>query len=165
VIGTGYKRYRVTFGNAQVMEISCHARGAVEMFPQTHTVLDMGGQDTKAIRVSASGEILDFCMNDKCAAGTGRFWGAAPADILHGAIVSLVDRSVQFMRRVQIEPEFTLIGGILRFETMSRVVREHLKAKVNVPQGDMVQFTTALGAAILGHQRLRKLRESLGSGQ
>ena len=47
------------------------------MFPGTRTVVDMGGQDTKAIRVSPTGEILDFCMNDKCAAGTGRFLGAA----------------------------------------------------------------------------------------
>ncbi len=77
VIGTGYGRYRVTFGNTQVTEISCHGRGAVHMFPKTRTVLDMGGQDTKAIRVSPSGEIDDFCMNDKCAAGTGRFLGAA----------------------------------------------------------------------------------------
>ncbi len=77
VIGTGYGRYRVTFGNAQVTEISCHARGAVHMFPDTRTVLDMGGQDTKAIQVSETGEIVDFCMNDKCAAGTGRFLGAA----------------------------------------------------------------------------------------
>ena len=79
VIGTGYGRYRVTFGNAQVTEISCHGRGAVHMFPLTRTVVDMGGQDTKAIRVSPSGEIVDFCMNDKCAAGTGRFLGAASA--------------------------------------------------------------------------------------
>jgi len=77
VVGTGYGRYRVTFGNTQVTEISCHGRGAVEMFPGTRTVLDMGGQDTKAIRVGPSGEIVDFCMNDKCAAGTGRFLGAA----------------------------------------------------------------------------------------
>src|SRR5215468_9738183 len=77
VIGTGYGRYRVTFGNTQITEISCHGRGAVHMFPGTRTVLDMGGQDTKAIRVRASGEIVDFCMNDKCAAGTGRFLGAA----------------------------------------------------------------------------------------
>ncbi|MCP5101605.1 MAG: 2-hydroxyglutaryl-CoA dehydratase [Chloroflexi bacterium] len=79
VIGTGYGRYRVTFGNTQVTEISCHARGAVHMFPNTRTVLDMGGQDTKAINISNSGEIVDFCMNDKCAAGTGRFLGAASA--------------------------------------------------------------------------------------
>ncbi len=79
VIGTGYGRYRVTFGNTQVTEISCHARGAAHMFPNTRTVLDMGGQDTKAIRITDSGEIFDFCMNDKCAAGTGRFLGAASA--------------------------------------------------------------------------------------
>lgn len=79
VIGTGYGRYRVTFGNSQVTEISCHGRGAVHLFPETRTVVDMGGQDTKAIAVNAKGEITDFCMNDKCAAGTGRFLGAAAA--------------------------------------------------------------------------------------
>jgi predicted CoA-substrate-specific enzyme activase len=79
VVGTGYGRYRVTFGNTQVTEISCHGRGAVHLFPATRTVVDMGGQDTKAISVSADGEITDFCMNDKCAAGTGRFLGAAAA--------------------------------------------------------------------------------------
>jgi predicted CoA-substrate-specific enzyme activase len=77
VVGTGYGRYKVTFGHAQVTEISCHARGAVHMFPNTRTVLDMGGQDTKAIHVRPDGEVLDFCMNDKCAAGTGRFLQAA----------------------------------------------------------------------------------------
>ena len=77
VIGTGYGRYKVTFGHAQVTEISCHARGAQYFFPATHTVLDIGGQDTKAIRVGANGQVMDFSMNDKCAAGTGRFLGAA----------------------------------------------------------------------------------------
>ncbi len=79
IVGTGYGRYRVTFGNTQVTEISCHGRGAVHLFPNTRTVVDMGGQDTKAISVSPTGEITDFCMNDKCAAGTGRFLGAAAA--------------------------------------------------------------------------------------
>ncbi len=77
VIGTGYGRYRVTFGHDQVTEISCHARGALKMFPGTRTVLDMGGQDTKAIKIGRRGDVEDFCMNDKCAAGTGRFLGAA----------------------------------------------------------------------------------------
>jgi predicted CoA-substrate-specific enzyme activase len=77
IVGTGYGRYKVTFGDAQTTEISCHGRGAVHMFPGTRTVVDMGGQDTKAISVSPNGEILDFAMNDKCAAGTGRFLGAA----------------------------------------------------------------------------------------
>lgn len=77
IVGTGYGRYKVTFGDAQTTEISCHGRGAAHMFPGTRTVVDMGGQDTKAIKVSETGEILDFVMNDKCAAGTGRFLGAA----------------------------------------------------------------------------------------
>jgi predicted CoA-substrate-specific enzyme activase len=83
--------------------------------------------------------------------------GSAPADIMHGAITSLVDRSVQLMRRVQMEPEFTLIGGILRFETMARVVREHLKSEVNVPPENLVQFVSALGAALLAQRRVQKL--------
>ena len=76
-VATGYGRYRVTFGDLQVTEISCHARGAVAEFPRTRTVLDIGGQDTKAIRIGDAGEVNDFAMNDKCAAGTGRFLGAA----------------------------------------------------------------------------------------
>jgi predicted CoA-substrate-specific enzyme activase len=81
--------------------------------------------------------------------------GVAPADIMHGAIVSLVGRSVQLMKRVRMEPEFTLIGGILRFRRMVDVVRRELGTEVNVPDGDLVQFTSALGAALLGQRRLR----------
>lgn len=77
VAGTGYGRYKVTFGREQVTEISCHARGSVMLFPLTRTVIDIGGQDTKAIRVGPDGNVEDFTMNDKCAAGTGRFLGAA----------------------------------------------------------------------------------------
>jgi predicted CoA-substrate-specific enzyme activase len=80
VVGTGYGRYKVTFGDAQITEITCHARGAHSVFPRTRTVIDMGGQDTKAIKVGADGSVMDFSMNDKCAAGTGRFLSAA-ADV------------------------------------------------------------------------------------
>ena len=80
VVGTGYGRYKVTFGDAQITEITCHARGAHSLFPATRTVVDMGGQDTKAIKVGADGSVADFSMNDKCAAGTGRFLSAA-ADV------------------------------------------------------------------------------------
>ena len=73
VVGTGYGRYKVTFGNAQITEISCHARGANLLFPKTRTVIDMGGQDAKGIRVGEQGDVKDFVINDKCAAGTGRF--------------------------------------------------------------------------------------------
>jgi predicted CoA-substrate-specific enzyme activase len=80
VVGTGYGRYKVTFGDAQITEITCHARGAHSLFPATRTVIDMGGQDTKAIKVGPDGSVVDFSMNDKCAAGTGRFLSAA-ADV------------------------------------------------------------------------------------
>ncbi len=109
VIGTGYGRYRVTFGNTQVTEISCHARGASYMFPNTKTVLDMGGQDTKAIRVSPRGEVLDFCMNDKCAAGTGRFLGAA-ADALDIPLSELGPVAMKAERPVKISTTCTVFA-------------------------------------------------------
>jgi (R)-2-hydroxyacyl-CoA dehydratese activating ATPase len=84
--------------------------------------------------------------------------GQTAADIMHGSIVSLVDRSVQLMKRVQMEPEYTLVGGILRFVTMANAMRERLKKDVNVPPDDLAQYTAAIGAAILGLRRLEKLR-------
>ncbi len=109
VVGTGYGRYKVTFGNTQVTEISCHGRGAVHMFPATRTVVDMGGQDTKAIRVSARGEIVDFCMNDKCAAGTGRFLGAAAA-ALEIPLDQLGDTALRGERPVKISTTCTVFA-------------------------------------------------------
>lgn len=109
VIGTGYGRYRVTFGNAQITEISCHARGAVKMFPDTRTVVDMGGQDTKAISVSDSGEVIDFCMNDKCAAGTGRFLGAAAA-ALDIELDNLGAKALEFKKPVRISTTCTVFA-------------------------------------------------------
>ncbi len=77
VVGTGYGRFQITYGHAQVTEISAHGLAAHYLFPKTRTVLDMGGQDTKAIKINEKGEVVDFSMNDKCAAGTGRFIEAA----------------------------------------------------------------------------------------
>ncbi|HJL70069.1 MAG TPA: acyl-CoA dehydratase activase, partial [Anaerolineales bacterium] len=109
VIGTGYGRYKVTFGNTQVTEISCHGRGAVHMFPDTRTVVDMGGQDTKAISVSPSGEIQDFCMNDKCAAGTGRFLGAA-SDALDIPLPELGSTALKAEKAVRISTTCTVFA-------------------------------------------------------
>ena len=73
VIGTGYGRVNVPFANKAITEIACHARGANWMYgPSIRTVLDMGGQDCKAIRCDERGKVTAFLMNDKCAAGTGR---------------------------------------------------------------------------------------------
>ncbi|MBM4429918.1 MAG: 2-hydroxyglutaryl-CoA dehydratase [Chloroflexi bacterium] len=70
---TGYGRVRFVAADEEISEISCHARGAFQLCPQTRTVIDVGGQDSKVIRLDTHGRVLDFAMNDKCAAGTGRF--------------------------------------------------------------------------------------------
>jgi predicted CoA-substrate-specific enzyme activase len=203
-VATGFGRHQAAMSDVHVTDLTAAARGTTFFFPQTRTILDVGGQTMKATRLGEGAKVKSFRLNDKCAAGTGAFLektarymgytteeigplvatskeatsisgvcavfaesevinhlsqGVSPADIMHGAIVSLVGRSVQLMKRVRLEPEFTLIGGILRFERMADVVRHELGAEVNVPRGDLVQFTSALGAAILGHRRLRKLQE------
>ena len=73
IIGTGYGRIALPCATRTVTEITCHARGAVHLFPGTGVVLDIGGQDSKVIRTDPDGSVQDFVMNDKCAAGTGRF--------------------------------------------------------------------------------------------
>jgi len=204
VVATGFGRHQAPNADISVTDLTAAARGAAFLFPNTKTILDVGGQTMKASRLGDDGKVKSFRLNDKCAAGTGAFLektarymgfsteeigplvatskepvpisgvcavfaesevinhlseGMAPADIMHGAIVSLVGRSVQLMKRVRMQPEFTLIGGILRFETMVAVISRELNAEVNVPDGDLVQSTPALGAAILGQQRVRKLAE------
>ena len=73
VIATGYGRVAVPYAHKVVTEITCHARGAHHLDPAVRTVIDIGGQDSKVIRLSESGAVETFAMNDKCAAGTGRF--------------------------------------------------------------------------------------------
>jgi predicted CoA-substrate-specific enzyme activase len=85
--------------------------------------------------------------------------GTAPSEIMGGAMESLVGRSVQLMKRVKGQPEYTLIGGILRFDRMAQSVREQLGSEVNVPDVGTVQFVGALGAALLGQLRLQKLAQ------
>lgn len=72
-IATGYGRLRCACADQQISELSCHAKGVHFLLPQVRTIIDIGGQDAKALRVDAGGRLLDFQMNDKCAAGTGRF--------------------------------------------------------------------------------------------
>ncbi len=73
VVGTGYGRVNISIANKTLTEIACHAKGANYIWgPQVHTVLDVGGQDIKAIRCDDTGRVTSFLMNDKCAAGTGR---------------------------------------------------------------------------------------------
>lgn len=203
-IATGFGRHQISFSDLAVTDLTASARGANYLYPNTRTVLDVGGQTMKASRLGRNAKVQSFRLNDKCAAGTGAFLektafymgyktdevgplvatskqpvsisgvcavfaesevinhlsqGNAPADIMHGAIISLVDRSVQLMKRVRMEPEYTLVGGILQFQKMIDVMRDRLGDEVNVPPKEIVQFVGALGAAILGHLRLEKLQQ------
>jgi (R)-2-hydroxyacyl-CoA dehydratese activating ATPase len=73
IVGTGYGRNEVPFANENISEISCHAMGTFFCNPKIKTIVDIGGQDVKAISIAEDGSVLEFAMNDKCAAGTGRF--------------------------------------------------------------------------------------------
>lgn len=73
IVGTGYGRESIPLADKQITEISCHAKGVHWLFPYVNAIIDIGGQDSKAILVGPKGKVLDFKMNEKCAAGTGRF--------------------------------------------------------------------------------------------
>lgn len=73
IVATGYGRFSVQQAHEQISEISCHGKGVHYYIPGVHTVVDIGGQDAKAMRITPQGTVADFNMNDKCAAGTGRF--------------------------------------------------------------------------------------------
>ncbi|XHH09352.1 MAG: acyl-CoA dehydratase activase [Candidatus Bathyarchaeia archaeon] len=95
VVGTGYGRVNVPRANKAITEIACHAKGANYIWgPQVHTVLDVGGQDIKAIRCDDTGRVTSFLMNDKCAAGTGRGMEVF-ADLLKIPIEEIGDMSLK----------------------------------------------------------------------
>ncbi len=143
VVGTGYGRYKILFGDAQITEITCHARGAQSLFPATRTVIDMGGQDTKVIKVGPDGSVADFSMNDKCAAGTGRFLSAA-ADVTGVGLDEIGSL-------VGVEEEVTFTGGVSRNIGMVRALEEVLGTSINV--SDEGHFMGALGAALFALER------------
>lgn len=95
VVGTGYGRVNIPFQDKAITEIACHGRGANYMIgPTLRTILDMGGQDCKAIHVDQKGKVTNFLMNDKCAAGTGRGMETI-AELLKVPITEIGDRSFQ----------------------------------------------------------------------
>ena len=110
-VGTGYGRQRLPFPKEQIRsEILCHGLGAHAMFPGTATVLDIGGQDTKAIQVDPSGLVTSFQMNDRCAAGCGRYLGYI-ADELNLGLHELGPLALQSQRKVRINSTCTVFAG------------------------------------------------------
>jgi benzoyl-CoA reductase subunit A len=111
VVGTGYGRARLPFSKEHIRsEILCHGLGAHVMYPQTATVLDIGGQDTKAIQVDPSGIVESFQMNDRCAAGCGRYLGYI-ADEMNMGLHELGPLAMQSTKTVRINSTCTVFAG------------------------------------------------------
>jgi benzoyl-CoA reductase subunit A len=111
VIGTGYGRATLPFSREHIRsEILCHGLGAHIMYPRTTTVLDIGGQDTKAIQVDAHGIVESFQMNDRCAAGCGRYLGYI-ADEMNLGLHELGPMAMESTRKVRINSTCTVFAG------------------------------------------------------
>ncbi|MFC2038354.1 acyl-CoA dehydratase activase [Chloroflexota bacterium] len=97
IVSTGYGRVNVPFAQKTITEITCHAAGAHWLFPEVRTILDVGGQDVKAIKCDEKGAVVNFVLNDKCAAGTGRYleWTAAAFNMDVGQLGHLALQSTR----------------------------------------------------------------------
>jgi len=109
LIGTGYGRREVPFANENISEITCHAMGAFSCLSDTRTIIDIGGQDVKAISVGSKGEVIDFAMNDKCAAGTGRFFEMM-ANIFRMDIAEFSKLSLQSQKLISVTSQCSVFA-------------------------------------------------------
>ncbi|HSW36431.1 MAG TPA: acyl-CoA dehydratase activase [Candidatus Limnocylindrales bacterium] len=109
IIATGYGRVSIPFAHKCITEITCHGRGAYFIDARVRTVIDIGGQDSKVIRLSEKGRVLDFAMNDKCAAGTGRFFEVM-AQVLEVELDQLSVLSTQAASSVSISSMCTVFA-------------------------------------------------------
>ena len=117
LIATGYGRLSADFSSENITEITCHARGAHATHPEARTVIDLGGQDSKAIAIDENGRVVDFVMNDKCAAGTGRF-----LEVMAGALeVELDDLGAISLESESPAPVSSACTVFAESEVVSRV--------------------------------------------
>ena len=191
IVSTGYGRVSISFADENVTEISCHGKGAHYFNPKVRRILDIGDQHIKAIHLNEKGEVTDFVMNDKCAAGTGRFLEMiarsleididelGPAalksteeieitsmcsvfaesevisliaqnkektDIANGVCRSIANKSYSLMKRVGLEPEFMMTGGVAKNPGVVRAVEDKIGSRLYIcPEPEIVG---AAGAAI-----------------
>ncbi len=200
IVSTGYGRVSISFADENVTEISCHGKGAHYFNPSIRTILDIGGQDSKAIRLNENGEVKDFVMNDKCAAGTGRFLemiartlevsldelGAIAltskekieitsmcsvfaesevisliannkekADIADGVCRAIANKASGLLRRVGMEPEFMMTGGVAKNPGVVRAVEEKIGAKLYICEEP--EIVGAAGAALDALEKMGRL--------
>ena len=190
IVATGYGRSKVSFADKAVTEISCHAKGALFFIPTARTVIDIGGQDSKVIAIS-NGRVVDFVMNNKCAAGTGRFLevmanalglkleeladvaekarkvteisstctvfaesevishlasGERVEDIVAGIHEAIASRIAALARRVRVEPDVVLTGGVAKNRAMKKALEKKIGYEIKIPPEP--QIVGAVGAAL-----------------
>ena len=197
IVSTGYGRVSIDFADENVTEISCHGKGAHYFNPKIRTILDIGGQDSKAIKLSETGDVSDFVMNDKCAAGTGRFLemiarslevsldelGAIAleskekieitsmcsvfaesevisliaqnkekADIANGVCGAIANKAFGLLRRVGLEPDFMMTGGVAKNPGVVRAVEEKIGSKLYICEEP--EIVGATGAALYALEQM-----------
>ena len=199
IVSTGYGRVSIPFADETVTEISCHGKGAHYFNPRIRTILDIGGQDSKAIKLDEKGEVIDFVMNDKCAAGTGRFLEAIArtlevgidelgpialqstekititsmctvfaesevislianntekAAIADGICRAIAAKAFSLLKRVGLEEEFMMTGGVAKNPGVVHAVEEKIQSKLYIcPEPEIVG---AAGAALYALSKMGK---------
>lgn len=157
-VATGYGRHLLDFCDTTITEISCHAAGVRHHRPQAVTVIDIGGQDSKLIRMDATGKVRDFVMNDRCAAGTGRFLEVVaqrldvPLDQL-GTYAQHSDQPAQISSMCVVFAETEIIGllaaGQSRENIIAGVQRSIAKRLVSMAAGDIAPPVVFTGGVAL----------------
>ncbi|MCF0105409.1 MAG: hypothetical protein HUJ53_01460 [Holdemanella sp.] len=199
VVTTGYGRNLLDTSDKKITEISCHAKGALYLHPSTRFVIDIGGQDCKVIKIDEYGNVCDFLMNDKCAAGTGRFIEMMirvlkieeslddyvrdahaikmssmcavfaesemisllakkyeSKDIALGAIEAICDRTAKFSMKLNLFDDIYFSGGLSGYKVFANKLSEYTNRTVYTHE--LGSYTGAIGAAIIGYQKMKKER-------
>jgi predicted CoA-substrate-specific enzyme activase len=126
ILGTGYGRSSISQADSEVTEITCHARGAKKLFPEVRTVIDIGGQDSKVIGIGEGGIVNNFVMNDKCAAGTGRF-----LEVMASALSVDIDEMGKLYFASQNKLEVSSMCTVFaESEVISLFAKGHMKADI-----------------------------------
>lgn len=198
IVTTGYGRKNLDFKDKAVTEITCHARGAHYLNGNTRTILDIGGQDSKVISIDEKGMVSEFLMNEKCAAGTGRFLqvmgnlleyemedfsklseeikpekissmctvfaesevvsllanGASKESIALGILESIAQRAGAMLSKVDLKDSVIFTGGVSQSKNLVNLLEKKIRTNVNTSENS--QFAGALGAAIIGWEKINK---------
>lgn len=203
IMATGYGRNSIEIANDRMSELSCHAKGATFVFPKVKTVIDIGGQDIKVMKINSSEMLENFVMNDKCAAGTGRFLDVMArvlevqveelgdlshkstqevnisstctvfaesevisqlakkteiVDIIKGIHKAVASKVAGLTKRLGIEEDVVMTGGVAQNSGIVSALESELGVEIKV--SEYTQHIGALGAAIFGYKKAKKMSNS-----